>query len=43
MTHQTPIDEIDAASRVLDPVLVGLTTGPLHAGVFLKDYRVTEW
>ena len=46
---QTPLDEIDAAARVLDPVI-----GPLNAldrgevadppwGVFLKDYMKCEW
>eukprot|EP00924_Labyrinthula_sp_SR-Ha-C_P011028 snap_masked-scaffold_33-processed-gene-3.12-mRNA-1 protein AED:0.01 eAED:0.01 QI:0/-1/0/1/-1/1/1/0/490 len=36
---QTPIDEIDAASRILDPVL----NGKNEFGKFLKDYRETEW
>lgn len=40
---QTPLDEIDAAARILDPVFVGLTTGPLYSGLFFKDYRPTEW
>ena len=42
---QTPIDEIDAAARILDPVMVGLNSEPpeLHFGVFFKDYRLTEW
>jgi NAD(P)-dependent dehydrogenase (short-subunit alcohol dehydrogenase family) len=40
---QTPIDEIDAAARVLHPVFEGLTTGSPKFGVFLKDYAETEW
>lgn len=40
---QTPIDEIDAAARILDPVMVGLNHDELHFGVFFKDYRLTEW
>jgi len=44
---QTPIDEIDAASRVLDPVLVGFNehihTGKFPFGKFFKDYKETEW
>ena len=40
---QTPIDEIDAAARIIDPVVVGLNDGELHYGVFFKDYRLTEW
>ena len=44
---QTPIDEIDAAARVLHPVFDGVARVaagrvPLH-GVFLKDYAETEW
>ena len=37
---QTPLDEIDAASRILDPVLCG--EKPTH-GKFLKDYAPCEW
>lgn len=42
---QTPIDEIDAAARILDPVFVGfnaLETKPVF-GKFLKDFHETEW
>lgn len=39
---QTPIDEIDAAARVLDCVLAPVTEERL-AGVFIKDYREVEW
>ena len=50
-THnfQTPIDEIDAAARVLDPIIAPLRrleAGEEPAppvGVFLKDYAVCEW
>ena len=40
---QTPLDEIDAAARVVDPVIVGLNGGALIYGKFLKDYKETEW
>lgn len=40
---QTPIDEVDAAARVLDPVLVGIREGKLLYGQFYKDYAPTEW
>ena len=46
---QTPIDEIDAASRVLDPIiapLLALANGnPFEPpfGIFLKDYTKCEW
>ena len=49
---QTPLDEIDAAARVLDPILEPLAEAqsaagdgfccPVYGG-FYKDYRVTEW
>ncbi|ETW02674.1 hypothetical protein, variant 7 [Aphanomyces invadans] len=40
---QTPIDEIDAAARILDPVFVGYNTGKSDFGLFFKDYHETEW
>ena len=44
-THdfQTPLDEVDAAARILDPVFAGLATGEPQFGVFLKDYAPCEW
>ncbi len=36
---QPPLDEVDAAARVLDPVFTQSTI----FGVFLKDYKETEW
>ena len=42
---QTPIDEIDAAARILDPIFksVNKPDVPKDFGKFLKDYRETEW
>uniref|UniRef100_K3WUJ8 Oxidoreductase n=1 Tax=Globisporangium ultimum (strain ATCC 200006 / CBS 805.95 / DAOM BR144) TaxID=431595 RepID=K3WUJ8_GLOUD len=42
---QTPIDEIDAAARILDPVFVGYNALDQKAmfGKFLKDFHETEW
>jgi NAD(P)-dependent dehydrogenase (short-subunit alcohol dehydrogenase family) len=42
---QTPIDEIDAAARILDPVFSGVNNQDAEKdyGKFLKDYRETEW
>ncbi len=40
---QTPLDEIDAASRILDPVFNGLKTKDPQFGIFYKDYHETEW
>ncbi|KAJ3320490.1 hypothetical protein HDV06_005219 [Boothiomyces sp. JEL0866] len=34
-----PIDEWDAAMRVLDPILSGFQGGEKYYGVFLKDYK----
>lgn len=43
---QTPIDEVDAASRILDPIFTGVNGGrdcKKEFGKFLKDYRESEW
>ena len=40
---QTPLDEIDAAARIIDPILSVVNGGaPVH-GKFLKDYLPCEW
>ncbi|GLW56141.1 SDR family NAD(P)-dependent oxidoreductase [Kitasatospora phosalacinea] len=39
---RTPLDVVDGAARVYDPVVRG-EAGEPFAGVFLKDYRVAEW
>jgi NAD(P)-dependent dehydrogenase (short-subunit alcohol dehydrogenase family) len=39
----TPLDEVDAAARILDPVFVGAKEGLRSAGLFFKDYGPTEW
>jgi NAD(P)-dependent dehydrogenase (short-subunit alcohol dehydrogenase family) len=38
-----PLDHVDAASRILDPVFVGLETGEHLWGQFLKDYKPAPW
>eukprot|EP00854_Cymbomonas_tetramitiformis_P020706 gene20706-24814_t len=40
---QTPIDEIDAAARILDPIFIGLISGQNDFGKFWKDYNISEW
>ena len=46
---QTPIDEIDAAARILDPIFVGVEidlkkkTVQKEYGKFFKDYRESDW
>ena len=41
---QTPIDEIDAVARILDPVFSAIGSSDKRVyGIFLKDYRESEW
>jgi NAD(P)-dependent dehydrogenase (short-subunit alcohol dehydrogenase family) len=38
-----PLDVIDGAARILDPIFSGANTGNHVWGMFLKDYRQAEW
>lgn len=38
-----PLDEIEGASRVLDPIISGIKKGERIYGKFLKNYFETEW
>ena len=40
---EPPLDEIDGAARVLDPVFLGIGKGDHLYGKFLKDYREAAW
>ena len=40
---QPPLDIVDGAARVLDPIFSGLITGNHSWGNFFKDYVPTEW
>lgn len=41
---QTPIDEIDAAARILDPIISAKNDkSAVKYGCFFKDYKETEW
>ncbi|MDE2293800.1 MAG: SDR family oxidoreductase, partial [Elusimicrobia bacterium] len=40
---QPPLDIVDGAARVLDPVLDGANTGVHVWGKFLKDYKPAAW
>lgn len=38
-----PLDEIDAAARVCDPIFSGIRTGRSVHGKLLKDYEAVDW
>jgi NAD(P)-dependent dehydrogenase (short-subunit alcohol dehydrogenase family) len=38
-----PLDIVDGAARIVDPVLDGVTTGTHLWGLFLKDYKPAPW
>ncbi|EOD22333.1 hypothetical protein EMIHUDRAFT_65136 [Emiliania huxleyi CCMP1516] len=40
---QTPLDEVDAAARILDPILSAANGEPPVYGRFVKDYQPCEW
>ena len=37
------VREVDAAARILDPILSVVNGGEHVHGKFLKDYRAIEW
>jgi len=38
-----PLDIVDGAARICDPIFAGINTGKHAWGLFLKDYVPTDW
>ncbi|MGH8032375.1 MAG: SDR family NAD(P)-dependent oxidoreductase [Luteimonas sp.] len=38
-----PLDIVDGAARIVDPIIHGINSGEHVWGQFLKDYRPTDW
>ncbi|MGK2930673.1 MAG: SDR family NAD(P)-dependent oxidoreductase, partial [Acidimicrobiales bacterium] len=38
-----PLDIVDGAARIVDPIIVGHITGEHRWGQFLKDFEPTDW
>eukprot|EP01083_Nonionella_stella_P173892 601189_1 len=39
---QTPIDEVDAMARIVDPIMIGINEKKFPCGMFFKDFEQTE-
>jgi NAD(P)-dependent dehydrogenase (short-subunit alcohol dehydrogenase family) len=43
LDFQPPLDIVDGAARVIDPIFEAVRTGKLPFGLFYKDYKPTPW
>ncbi|MHB2025895.1 MAG: SDR family NAD(P)-dependent oxidoreductase [Elusimicrobiota bacterium] len=43
LDFQPPLDIVDGAARVCDPIFSGLLSGRHSWGIFFKDYKPTAW
>ena len=41
--NEPPLDSIDGAARIVDPIFEGVNNQRYLWGNFLKDYQVTDW
>jgi hypothetical protein len=40
---EPPLDIVDGAARIVDPIFDGFITGEHKWGLFLKDYAAAPW
>jgi len=38
-----PLDIVDGAARIVDPIFAGINSGTHLWGLFLKDYKPAPW
>ena len=43
LDFQPPLDIVDGAARIIDPVFNAINTGQFVRGIFFKDYKPTAW
>jgi hypothetical protein len=43
LSFSPPLDIVDGAARIVDPIFVGRLTGEQVWGQFLKDYKPAPW
>jgi NAD(P)-dependent dehydrogenase (short-subunit alcohol dehydrogenase family) len=43
LDFQPPLDIVDGAARIVDPIFHSERTGEYASGIFYKDYKPTQW